>query len=228
MGRAKQGPHLPPHKLVSVAEVRTGNEPCEDAGRIMIEETSSDTRSSDEVLMQQVKRDDRRAFEVLMMRYEAPLYNYLKRMLGNAADAEDLFQETFLRVYRHARRFRDTGVFKPWAYRIATNLAKDLLKKRYRRGEVALPEPGEGGEIRLTSAQPDPRSEAVGSELQRKLEAALAELPVKQRSVFLMARYESMPYADIAQTLEIPVGTVKSRMNKAVKALMTALEEGQL
>lgn len=191
----------------------------------MIEESSSHLRSSDEILMRQVKLGDRRAFEVLMKRYEAPLYNYLKRMIGNAHDAEDLFQETFLRIYRHARRFRDTGVFKPWAYRIATNLAKDCLKKRNRHREVALSDAGERSETQHKSPNPDPREEALGAEMGRRLEAALAGLPVKQRTVFLMARYDAMPYADIAQSLSIPVGTVKSRMNKAVKTLMGAVEE---
>lgn len=214
-----------PLRTAMAKDGETANELSKSTGRIMIEESSSHLESSDEILMRQVQLDDRRAFEVLMKRYEIPLYNYLRRMTGNAHDAEDLFQETFLRIYRHASRFRDTGVFKPWAYRIATNLAKDCLKKRHRHREVALSDAGERSETYLKSTVPNPREEALGAEMASRLEIALADLPVKQRTVFLMARYDAMPYADIAQTLGIPVGTVKSRMNKAVKTLMGAMEE---
>ena len=197
------------------------------AGRIMSKELLSHVESSDEALMQQVKLDDTHAFEVLMKRYEAPLYNYLKRMTGNSHDAEDVFQETFLRIYRHAGRFRDTGVFKPWAYRIATNLARDCLKKRRRHREVALIETEKGGEDPIQSTLPNPHEAALGKETSKILETAIKGLPIKQRSVFLMSRYDAMPYADIAQSLKIPVGTVKSRMNKAVKTLMSVLEEAR-
>ena len=93
---------------------------------------------TDEQLMAQSRRGDHRAFALLVRRYEAPLYGYLHRMLQNGADAEDAFQETFLRVYRNLHRFRPDSRFKPWVYPIAANLARDRLRARKRRAEEPI------------------------------------------------------------------------------------------
>ncbi len=175
--------------------------------------------------MLRVKRGDDGAFAQLVRRYEAPLYNYLKRMTGNASDAQDLFQETFLRVHRHARRFKEGRPFKPWLYRIATNLSIDFVRKRARHGVVRLETDERAGAERADpkTTAANPRAAAIGVETAERLSAAIAELPSKHRAVFLMARYDGLSYGDIADALGIPVGTVKSRMNKAVRQLMSAL-----
>lgn len=186
---------------------------------------------SDEALMARSRDGDEQAFALLVHRYEAPLYGYLRRMLQSGADAEDVFQETFLRIFCHRRRFRPEGRFKPWAYRIATNLARDRLRARKRRGEQSLETttlPGVGAAaygnpVAGATARPD--EAASTSETAQRLESALARLPEKQRAVFLMARYNGMAYGDIARTLRIPVGTVKSRMNKATLFLLRCLEQ---
>jgi RNA polymerase sigma-70 factor, ECF subfamily len=185
--------------------------------------------SSDEALITLYREGRPDAFEVLVKRYEKRLFNYIRRMVSSTADAEDLFQETFLRVYRHLDRFRTSGSFRAWAYRIATNVCKDHLRRRRRRGEVPLergPDSAEAGLMdRLESPGPWPDAQAQGAELAERLESALAGLPVKHRAVFLMARYDQMPYDAIARTLHIPVGTVKSRMNKAVHTLLADIRE---
>lgn len=175
--------------------------------------------------------NDDAGFERLVRRYEHRLFNYARRILGNAADAEDVFQETFLRVYAHRNRFRRDAPFRPWVYRITTNLCKDALRKRKRRPTVSLDAPGvedndaAGLGDRMASSAPDPSATAVGTETGARLALAVEALPLKQRAVFVMARYDELPYADIAQALKIPVGTVKSRMNTAVNTLMDALRE---
>ena len=188
--------------------------------------------SSDEALITLFREGRPDAFEALVNRYEKRLFNYIRRMVSSAADAEDLFQETFLRVYRHLDRFRTSGSFRAWVYRIATNVCKDLLRRRRRRGEVPLergPDSAEAGLMdRLESPNPGPDAQAQGAELAERLEAALDRLPVKHRAVFLMARYDNMPYDAIAKTLHIPVGTVKSRMNKAVHTLLADIREAAL
>ena len=188
-------------------------------------------QKSDEELICLVRDGITSAFEVLVKRYEMPLFNYIRRMVGNASDAEDLFQGTLLRVYSHLDRFRTTGGFRPWVYRIATNLCKDHLKYRRRHPTVSL-DAGVGAEdasepllSRIEAPVANPRELASKAETAERLETAVGKLSPKHRSVFLMARYEGMPYETIAGTLGIPVGTVKSRMNKAVKFLLSELEE---
>jgi len=189
------------------------------------------SESRDEELIQLVRQGKTNAFEVLVKRYEMPLFNYIRRMVGSASDAEDLFQETFLRVHTHLDSFRVTARFRPWVYKIATNLCKDHLKYRRRHPQVSL-DAGIGSENgsetaldRMEAPTPNPSELASATETAELLEAAVEKLSPKHRSVFLMARYEGMPYDEIAGMLGIPVGTVKSRMNKAVQFLLSELQE---
>ena len=182
---------------------------------------------SDEALAAQACRGDDYAFAQLVRRYEAPLYRYACRMLGNAAEAEDVFQETFLRVHQHLSHYRHGSLFQPWLYNIATNQCIDRLRRRKRRFFLSLDaaEPGERplGE-RLEGNAPAPDALAQAHETAERIEAAIARLPLKHRTVFLMARYEQMSYDDIARALGVPTGTVKSRMNKATAAILAAMD----
>ncbi len=187
--------------------------------------------SGDEALVARAQDRDNDAFEVLVKRYEKRLFNYIFRFIGNAGDAEDLFQETFVRVYRNLDKFRTGGTFRPWLYRIATNICRDHLRSQRRHPKISLDAP-QSGETegprlldQLESPSPGPRALASEHELIERLEAALEKLPTKHRSVFLMARYEGLNHREISKALRIPVGTVKSRMNKAVKSLRHELVE---
>jgi RNA polymerase sigma-70 factor (ECF subfamily) len=186
---------------------------------------------SDEELIALVLEGNTSVFEVLVKRYELPLFNYIRRMVGSGSDAEDLFQETFIRVYTHLDKFRLTARFRPWVYKIATNICKDHFKYRSRHAHVSL-EAEVGSDDRpetlldrVESPTPNPSEVASATETAELLEAAIGRLPAKHRAVFLMAKYEGMPYDEIARTLGIPVGTVKSRMNKAVQFLLAELRE---
>ncbi len=190
---------------------------------------TADEEPTDEALAERARDGDVRAFERLVTRYQAPLYNYIRRMVGNASEAEDLFQDTFMKVYGHLDRFRPEGRFRGWLYRIATNTCRDALRRRKLRRVFSLDagrNPGDAppGE-RYASRAPNPAEKAAEAELAERLERAVQALPTKHRAVFLMARYDGMSYEEIAASLKIPVGTVKSRMNTAVNALMDALEE---
>jgi RNA polymerase sigma-70 factor (ECF subfamily) len=186
---------------------------------------------SDETLMSDARDGDMAAFEQIVRRYEAPLFNFLRHMTGNAAEAEDVFQETMLRLYRSRDRYDPACPVRPWLYRIATNCCCDRL--RYLRRRLAVSLDSRGGPERdgspLADRIPDgnaaPDAQVREAEVRERLEQAVAKLPMKHRTVFLMARYEEMPYEAIGQILGIPVGTVKSRMNKAVQLLMTELKE---
>jgi RNA polymerase sigma-70 factor (ECF subfamily) len=179
---------------------------------------------SDEALMARVCAGDGEALARLVKRYEGPLYGYLRRMVGNAEDAEDLFQETFLRVHARSQSFRGGATFRPWLYRIATNVARDRLRYRRRHPVEPLEPKAEIGEV-IADRHAGPAERTENAELAERLAAAVAELPVKHRAVFLMARYDGMAYEEIARALRVPVGTVKSRMNKAAGFLMDRLKE---
>jgi RNA polymerase sigma-70 factor, ECF subfamily len=184
--------------------------------------------------MHRVKAGDDDALAVLVHRYEGALFNFARKMLGNAADAEEVFQETFLRVHLHRKRFWGGSAFRPWLYRIATNLCKDRLRYRKRRPEIPVSALRSGDEadafapVALRAAEGMlPDEAAAARELAERMENALAALSVKHRAVFLMAHQEGMAYAEIAKALRIPTGTVKSRMNKAVSQLMAVLEASE-
>ena len=151
-------------------------------------------------------------------------------MTGCRQDAEEAYQDAFVKVFRYAGRFRGDAPFRPWLYRIATNCCRDLLRKR-RRHDAVRRIPASGDEHtpldeRMPDPSQDPRAQAAAREAAERLEAAVAALPLKQRAVFLMARVEGMTYAEIAKALRTPVGTVKSRMNAAGETVDGHLTRG--
>jgi RNA polymerase sigma-70 factor (ECF subfamily) len=190
---------------------------------------NEEAQPSDEMLVRQARNGRVDAFEILVERYRQRLYAYIGRMVGNPSEAEDLFQDTFMKVYHHLDGFRDEGRFRPWLYRIATNTCRDHLRRRKLRRAFSLdarmsPEDLSLGD-RLASNAPNPEEKAAEAELAQRLAAAVQKLSPRHRAVFLMARYDGMSYDEIAHSLKIPVGTVKSRMNKAVNTLLGALED---
>jgi RNA polymerase sigma-70 factor (ECF subfamily) len=186
----------------------------------------------DEALMLAVQRGDRAAFETIVRRYERRLYSFILRMVRRPQDAEDLAQEAFLRVYAHRARYCAWRPFRPWLYRIAANLCRDHGRRRRVRKALSLDAPAAAsgddsarplGES-VADAAAGPEATAAAREQVEALERAVAALPETHRAVFLMARYEGLAYADIARALGIPEGTVKSRMNTAVRRLLAAME----
>lgn len=186
---------------------------------------------ADETLMAAAQQDDFEAFGKLVRRYELPLFNYLRRMTGNSAEAEDVFQETMLRLYRSRDRYDPASRLRPWLYRIATNCCHDRMRYLRRRLGVSLDSPSgsnESGQTigdRIPDGHAGPDAQVREAEVRARLEAALTRLSTKHRTVFLMARYDGMAYDEIGESLGIPVGTVKSRMNTAVRILMQELSE---
>ena len=153
-----------------------------------LQESSSPT---DETLMYRAREGDVTAFEALMKRYEMRLFNYIRRFIGNAADAEDLFQETFIRVYKHRTTYKESAPFKPWVYRIATNLCRDHQRKRKRKRETSLDatqnplDASPALEHKLASTNPGPGQYAHAKEihhaLSKAVEASLCSTPLRTR-----------------------------------------------
>lgn len=153
------------------------------------------------------------AFETIFRQAEPDTYRWLLRIVRDPAIAEDLVIETFWRVYRSRATFDSSRNLQAWVRRIATNVARDHLRRR--RIEVALPE------ALAQPAQPDP---AVDEDVRAKVRRAVAELPEKHRMVVMMALVEQQPQREIAEALAIPVGTVKSRLFHAVRLLRRKLQ----
>lgn len=174
----------------------------------------------DEDLARAIQRGDSRALTLLVERHHAPLLGYLYRLTGGDRPlAEDLVQETFLRTIRNIRQYHPAQRFKPWLYAIATNLARDHFKRADTRrtdpiqtGTLSLPDPN----------QPEPTF--LAHDDARQVIAALAHLPDLQRETILLRYYQDLTLAEIAETLNIPVGTVKSRLSIGLNRLKDLLE----
>lgn len=161
------------------------------------------------------------AFDALVARYAEDLFSFFQRFVGSAAAADDLVQETFLQVHLAAGAFDPGRTFKPWLYTIAANKARDYLRSRRRHATLSLegvsqdperPSPGELLEAETSTAA----AEVETGEKHRRVRAMIAMLPETQRMILVLGYYQRLPYAEIAEILGIPVGTVKSRLHAAV------------
>lgn len=165
---------------------------------------------------------DADAFEVLAERYAGGLFGFLFRFVNDPGVADDLVQETLLQVHLAASSFDLNRPFKPWLYTIAANKARDLLRSRARRQERSLDAPGGAGEAGPTMLDslesPDrPTAERIEeNEKQQQVRGVIARMPEHLRLILMLGYYQQLPYAEIAQILDIPVGTVKSRLHSAV------------
>lgn len=178
-------------------------------------------KPTDEALMELVKAGDEPAFQELMTRYKNRIIGFVQRTVNSRELAEDIAQEAFLRVFTKAYTFRSDGVFSTWLYRIATNLAINELRRRRRVRFVSLQRPvrtGSGDEIALDMPDEKERGPAVAAErneLQREIARAVAELPVKYRVAFVLRDIQGHSYQKIAEVADVPLGTIKSRVNRA-------------
>jgi RNA polymerase sigma-70 factor (ECF subfamily) len=166
-------------------------------------------------LARRIARGDASAFDELYDRHAAPLLGYLNGMVGHRPLAEDLLQETMLRVFRHIDRYRGPGAFRAWLYRIATNLALTELRRR----RIA---PTEALGARLLElpdrGAPPPEARLEADARARSLRCGLDRMAADQRAVFLL-RARGLELREIAESLNVPVGTVKSRLHHAVRKL---------
>jgi RNA polymerase sigma factor (sigma-70 family) len=177
---------------------------------------------SDEEVARRIRRGDPKAFDAFFARYGQPLLAYLLGMVGNRAQAEDLVQKTVLRVYQGIGQYEERGTFRSWVFRIATNAALTDLR---RRRPVAV-EPLEGRILELPDPhQPDPLERIEAEEREEMVEAGLKALPDEQRAVLLLRVRDGMEVREIARTLCVPEGTVKSRIHHAVRKLREFVDE---
>ena len=184
------------------------------------------TGQSDEKLMRRYQAGDVGAFEALLRRHRAALHAFLYRLTGDRSRAEDLAQETWLKVVAAAPRWERRARFTTWAFSIARNVAIDEARRSSHRTVESLDAPRADGRVLadgVAAEVPGPDRGAESALLRPKLEAALAALPLEQREVFVLREYAGVPFADIAEITGAPVPTVKSRMRYALEALRADL-----
>jgi RNA polymerase sigma-70 factor (ECF subfamily) len=163
---------------------------------------------------------DEAAFELLVRRHERRVFGLVLRMLGDREEAAEVAQEAFLSLHRHGHRFRREARFSTFVYRVAANAALNRRRSlgRRRAREEALVRRQEVG-FDLPTSPRDPEDAAVGGEIQDRVQRALLELPPDLRAAVVLYDIEGQSYGDIAETLGIPEGTVKSRIHRARHAL---------
>ena len=182
--------------------------------------SSSDELESDSYLVERALDGDIAGFEKLVTRYQNKIMGYVGRMTnGDREEAEDITQEAFIKAYRSLDSFRGQASFSTWLYKIATNLCIDRARTKKRRPHQAysLDEPMDkeeegGGGREIADSRFEPSRGVERDELRTLVRQTVGEMPEKQRQVLIMCDLQGMPYEDIAAALDIPLGTVKSRI----------------
>ncbi|MBZ0268606.1 sigma-70 family RNA polymerase sigma factor [bacterium] len=174
----------------------------------------------DIALVQRAKDGEDAAFRELLERHQGRVYHHALRLMGNAEDAEEVLQDTFLKVFRHLDRFEERSRFSTWIYRIATNEALMRLRKARRAREVSLDERMErdGGEWVGDEIRDFARTaldHAMDAEIREALQETLAELPPEYRVVFTMRDIDGLTNAEVADVLDLSVPAVKSRLHRS-------------
>jgi RNA polymerase sigma factor (sigma-70 family) len=186
-------------------------------------------REEDIQLVARARAGDERAFRVLLEKYERAVFSICLRMVRNRDEATDLAQESFIKVFGSLDRYNPAFAFSSWLFKITSNLCIDHLRKR-RISTLAMDEPveGEKGEFTRQYEAPDPTPDEIFSrnEKMQKLEAGIAALPEHYRIMLVLRHQEDMSYEEIAESLSIPLGTVKARIHRAREMLKAILEEG--
>lgn len=211
-------------------DFRTGNEPALRGGG---------TESDETLFLRFRDHADEDALRALIDRYHDDLMRFLFRMIGDRQGAEDVFQEAFLQIHLSGATFDSGRKFRPWFFTIAANKARDLLRKKKRRrmAELSAPVSGPGGDsgmsfidlLEVDVAAPYERLSA--DERDAQVQRVLDDMSPTLREVLLLAYFQKLSYAQIADDLNIPLGTVKSRLHSAVavfgKGWKTLVKEGR-
>lgn len=189
--------------------------------------TAANEHLSDEELMLRFQNDDNDAFSQIVNRYKDRLVNFLYRYTGSIDEAEDIAQDSFLRLYRLKHTYKDVGKFSSWFYTIAINQAKSHKRDKARRHAYSMNQTfGEDGkEIEYASDDRQPDEELIAKDDAYMVQKAINLLDEKHREIILLRDIQDMEYEEIATVLQIPVGTVKSRINRARESLKVILEK---
>lgn len=180
----------------------------------------------DEQLVARAQAGDQRAFELLVRKYQYRIVQLVSRLVGDA-DAPDVAQETFIRAWRALNGFRGQSAFYTWLYRIGINTAKNALVSRSRRPadhDIDIADAELYGHTEQLSDIDTPEAKALTEEIREKVEEAIAKLPPDLRKAITLRELEGLSYEEIAQVMECPIGTVRSRIFRAREAIDVVLK----
>ncbi len=183
----------------------------------MIAKTKADKKSSisDEQLIARFQLGDVQAYDLLVRRYKDQLLNFVYRFVGNRTDAEDIVQETFLRVYKNKHMYKEIAKFSTWVYTIAGNLAKTELRRRKRHKIFSVSNfVNEERDYDIPDREHSPEKKVDSTIQEDIIQKAIEKLPPKFREVIILRDIQGFAYEEISQILDIPLGTVKSRVNR--------------
>ncbi len=181
------------------------------------------SRETDQQLVRRAQRGDTRAFDLLVLKYQGRIATLVGRYVSNSAEVEDVTQEAFIKAFRALPKFRGDSAFYTWLYRIASNAAKNHLVAKGRRpssdADIDDAEYFDGADA-LRDAE-SPESQLFGEELAAVVRGALEDLPDDLRTALTLREFEGLSYEDIAEVMDCPVGTVRSRIFRARDAVDT-------
>lgn len=180
--------------------------------------------TTDDQLIDRVLRGEADAFGTLVHRWERPIYGLTLRMLGHSEDARDATQETFLSAYTNLKNFRGDAKFSSWLYRIALNVCHSKLRRRSGRQDASLEQQHEEVGFEPVAPELGVDERILGDQVSQHVRKALAAIPAEMRQVIVMKEYEELKFHEIAEILDIPVSTVKTRMYTGLRELRKRLE----
>ena len=181
-----------------------------------------DLKLTDEQLLELLRLDKESGFRTLMHQFQEQTYWHIRRMVTTHEDADDVVQNTFIKVYRNIDKFEGNSKLYTWIYRIATNESLTFLKKRKKRHSESIDDTESGLENNLVAD-----SYFDGNNIQLLLQKAIYQLPEKQKAVFNLRYYEEMPYSDMSEVLQTSVGALKASYHHAVKKIEEYIKNGK-
>jgi len=182
--------------------------------------------NSDELsIIDRFKNGEKVAFEELVLKYQDRIYNLCRHMLGNAHDAEDAAQDTFIKAYHNLDNFRPEASFYTWLYRIAVNTCLDYKKKPFFESFLKKTDEGEEFIDEPASDRPSPEKLYESKQIGLALNSSIGKLPSKLRTAIVLKEIEGLSYEEIADILEVSIGTVKSRISRAREELKRHLKK---
>ncbi len=177
---------------------------------------------SDQQLVARVQRGDNRAFDLLVLKYQHKIFGLISRYIRNTDEIQDVAQEAFIKAYRALPRFRGDSAFYTWLYRIAINTAKNHLVARSRRPPATDIDVEDAQYYESASSLKDiesPENSLYAEELKQVVDTAIRELPEDLRTAVTLREFDGLSYEDIADVMDCPIGTVRSRIFRAREAI---------
>ena len=185
-------------------------------------------RTSDEDLMRNCREGDMSAFELIVLRYKDPIFSLIYHFVADYHRAQDISQETFLRVLRNVDRYKSKNRFKTWLYRIAVNLCKNELRDRNRRKALSLDDAAVDIESLSSNYYMPPDLTYEKEEMRKLVKNAVWSLPEDQRMAIVMREYQDLSYEEIASALNCSLGAVKSKIYRARQSIKRMLIEAEV